>query len=176
MSARDLLAKVFTASATSIAVAIAVAVAPATATADIPFWQISEGLQKCLDVTNGSTLDGAIMQQWNCNGGENQQFFDESVVAGYYRIRTVETGRCLGVSNNSTKDLAPIEQRLCASGFPAYQEWKFIPTGTPNQYEFQAKSSGKCMDVRGMSTADGAVIQQFTCNKTSNQIWSFSIL
>jgi hypothetical protein len=28
----------------------------------------------CLDVTGGSTADGALVELWNCNGGSNQQW------------------------------------------------------------------------------------------------------
>ena len=28
----------------------------------------------CLDVTGGSTADGALVELWGCNGGSNQQW------------------------------------------------------------------------------------------------------
>ena len=32
---------------------------------------------KCLDVTGRSTANGAVVQQWTCNGGTNQEWFEQ---------------------------------------------------------------------------------------------------
>jgi glucosylceramidase len=32
---------------------------------------------KCLDVTGASTANGAIVEQWPCNGGNNQKWFEQ---------------------------------------------------------------------------------------------------
>ncbi len=32
---------------------------------------------KCLDVTGASTANGAIVEQWPCNGGSNQKWFEQ---------------------------------------------------------------------------------------------------
>ena len=42
---------------------------------------IAQHSHKCLDITGASTADGALLQQWSCNGGSNQAFGFESVEA-----------------------------------------------------------------------------------------------
>jgi Ricin-type beta-trefoil lectin domain-like/Ricin-type beta-trefoil lectin domain len=42
---------------------------------------IAQHSHKCLDVTGGSTADGALLQQWTCTGATNQSFGFESVEA-----------------------------------------------------------------------------------------------
>jgi hypothetical protein len=42
---------------------------------------IAQHSNKCLDITGGSTADGALLQQWTCTGATNQAFGFESVEA-----------------------------------------------------------------------------------------------
>jgi hypothetical protein len=42
---------------------------------------IAQHSHKCLDITGASTADGALLEQWTCNGGSNQSFGFESVEA-----------------------------------------------------------------------------------------------
>lgn len=46
---------------------------------------------KCLDVRGASTADGAVIQQWECNGGASEQWWtrrDQGPFAQYLNYRT----------------------------------------------------------------------------------------
>lgn len=53
---------------------------------------------KVLDVTRGSTADGATVQQWGYAGTANRHWRLERVEGGAYRIENVESGEVLEVA------------------------------------------------------------------------------
>jgi len=121
---------------------------------------------KCVDVQKSSTSDGAVVHQWWCWGGANQDF--EFVPAGgdSYRIVARHSGKCLDVTGASTSNGAKVQQWPCTGA--ANQRWTVTPV-TSDAYQIRAVHSGKCLDVTGASTADGALIQQWTCGTGDNQ-------
>ncbi|WP_437806942.1 RICIN domain-containing protein [Sorangium sp. So ce1078] len=123
---------------------------------------------KCLDVNNASTSDGAVVQQWTCNGGNNQQWLLQSAGGAYYRIVARHSGKCLDVVSSSTADGASVKQYTCNGG--NNQQWQFQDDGG-GYYRIVARHSGKCLDVVSGSTSDGAAVKQYTCNGGNNQQW-----
>ena len=68
------------------------------------YWRvIARHSGKCLDVSSASTDDGAAIIQWQCHGGENQQWRVEAVTGGY-RLVARNSGKCLDVQGESTND------------------------------------------------------------------------
>ncbi|WP_243751686.1 RICIN domain-containing protein [Niastella caeni] len=63
----------------------------------------------CLDVTAGSTSNGALIQQWGYAGSYNQQWTIEGTGDGYFKIINRNSGKCLD------------DSRL-------YQQWRADPT------------------------------------------------
>jgi hypothetical protein len=51
------------------------------------------------------------------------------------------------------------------------QQWRFIPTGTPNVYNIQVQHSGMMLDVEGVSKDPGARVIQWPANGGINQMW-----
>ena len=72
--------------------------------------------QKCLDVNGGSLDDGASIIQWQCLGGDNQQWRLEVAGDGYSRIVSRHSGKCLDVNGGSLDDGASIIQWQCHGG------------------------------------------------------------
>ncbi len=123
---------------------------------------------KCLDVNGSSTADGAIVQQWTCGSGNNQQWQLQYASGGYYRLVARHSGKCLDVISSSTADGAAVKQYTCNSG--NNQQWQ-LQTVSPGYYRLVARHSGKCLDVPSNSTADGVAVKQYTCNGGTNQQW-----
>jgi hypothetical protein len=123
---------------------------------------------KCLDVNSASTADGAVVQQWSCNGGTNQQWQLQDVGGGYFQVIARHSGKCLDVVSASTADGAAVKQYACNGG--TNQQWQLQDAGG-GYSRVVARHSGKCLDVVNASTADGAAVKQYACNGGTNQQW-----
>ncbi|MFC3895244.1 RICIN domain-containing protein [Lentzea rhizosphaerae] len=56
-----------------------------------------------LDVTSGSTSDGAGITQWGYNGADNQNWKFEAVSAGAYEISSRRSGKLIDAGNGYSK-------------------------------------------------------------------------
>ncbi|HEV3261681.1 MAG TPA: RICIN domain-containing protein, partial [Gemmataceae bacterium] len=126
---------------------------------------------QCLDVYGISQANGAFVDQWPCNGGDNQRWQLVSVGGGYYNIVVKHSGMCLDVYGISQADGASVDQWPCNGG--ANQQWQFVATDS-GYSELVARHSGKCLDVYAISQAAGASVDQWTCNGGQNQQWLIS--
>ncbi|GAB3812835.1 ricin-type beta-trefoil lectin domain protein [Kribbella italica] len=113
---------------------------------------------KCLDVTDGSTVNGNQPQLWTCTSGPNQRW----TVGSDGTIRGL--GKCLDVTGNGTADGTAIQLWDCFGG--PNQRWT-VSNGT-----LVNVGSGKCLDVRNASSADGTRLQLWTCTGAANQRWT----
>ncbi|WP_055703320.1 RICIN domain-containing protein [Streptomyces silaceus] len=123
--------------------------------------------EKCVDVADRSTADGARLVQWGCNGGVNQQYWLKDSGEGRVRIMARHSGKCLTVDGGSSDDGAAVVQAGCDDS--GRQEWKVVGDGTG--IRLTAAHSGKCLDLTNQSTADGTALIQWTCNGGDNQKW-----
>ena len=129
---------------------------------------VAQNSGKCMDVTGISTANGALIQQWQCIGGANQQATITRDANGWYEIRFRHSGKCLDVTAWSTADGTQLQQWDCHGG----DNQRFsIPPYSGAIGEIKSKWSGKCVDVREYSTANGAAIQQWACHGGTNQRW-----
>jgi thermitase len=120
---------------------------------------------KCLDVFNADTTNGAKVIQWGCNGGNNQKWKIEPVGA-YYKLTAVHSGRVLEVNGASTANGAFIDQWDYVAG--ANNElWNITKLGSG--FQLVAVHSGKNLDVQNFGTADGTIIQQTAYNGSTAQ-------
>jgi len=80
---------------------------------------------KCLDVTGRSTANGAVIQQYTCNGGTNQEWYpsvaQNNPAATIYNLINLNSGKCLDVTGRSTANGAVVQQWTCNGG--TNQEW-----------------------------------------------------
>lgn len=124
---------------------------------------------KALDVRDGSTDDGANVQQWEYDGTEKQHWQVESVGDGYYRLVASHSGKALDVSGVSTDDGANVHQWTYVDG--ENQQWAIEPVG--DAYRVLARHSGKALDVSGYSTENGGNVHQWAYHGNANQHWHF---
>jgi len=127
-----------------------------------------------LDVSQGSTSNGAPVITWWVNGGANQKWTFETVRSTptqiIYRIRNVNSTKCLTTNGIAGGQLY---QYSCFPDDP-YQEWT---TGIGaafdgSAYSIRNVSFGLCVDVYGYNTLPGAKVDAWPCNSQQNQFFS----
>jgi len=73
--------------------------------------------QKCMDIVGGSLADQAVVQQYTCHGGPNQQWYLIPFgSSGNHLIVSRNSGKCLDVAGGSLADYARIQQYRCHGG------------------------------------------------------------
>ena len=139
---------------------------------------------KCLEVGGWATNNGAGVDQWDCTGGANQQWFWDGK-----SIRNRNSGKCLEVGGWATNNGAGVDQWDCTGG--ANQQWdqEVLESGNGSCASiFWNVNSQLVLEVFGWSTANGARVDQwqlpagvsFVCeagdsnfgSKNYNQQWS----
>lgn len=120
-----------------------------------------------LEVPYSTTTPGAILDQWQWNGGANQQWNLVPIGNGWSYIQNVGNGQLVSVYANSTDDGAQIDQ--WPEGAPS-QQWQIVPQGS-SWNSIANLNSGKVLDVTNFSQDDGALIQQWDWLVGANQQW-----
>jgi hypothetical protein len=87
----------------------------------------------------------------------------------WFRLRNVNSGKVLGVSNMSAADSANVVQ--FTDNGTADHLWQLIDNGSGN-VRIRNANSLKILAVNGASTADSAQIQQFSDNGTPDHVWT----
>ena len=136
-------------------------------------YTITTGLRTdgALDVSGGSSANGARVQVWSSNGTAAQRWRIESAGGGYYRIINVGSGKALDVAYASSKSGTKVWQY--ASNGTAAQKWRFV--AVKGGYKItSALSDDLALDVSGGSRRDGAGVQVYAANGTSAQVWTLT--
>ncbi len=113
---------------------------------------------KCLDVSGGSTANGAQIILWDCHGGPNQLW------------NTTRSGELRGIGNKCLD----VDASRNADG-QKIQLWDC--NGGPNQkwspaFANQIKGwGGRCLDVKNSGTANGTPVIIYPCTGNANQKW-----
>jgi uncharacterized protein (TIGR03790 family) len=129
----------------------------------------------CLDVRGKSTAPGAIVQQWPCWNGANQQWEFTSLPDGRYTIRSRQSGLLLTVADASTANGAAITMQPNHGWFapPANQLWSVGAPDANGRRAIISANSDSCLDDPGSSTKPGTAMQQSTCSGGPTQKWLF---
>lgn len=113
---------------------------------------------KCIDVPDGISADGAQLQLWKCNGTPAQQFSRGP------NGSLVVLDKCMDVAWAAQHNGAKVQLAYCNGG-PA-QVWVLEGEALRNPH------SNKCVDVRDWNPADGAPLQIWDCAPgQANQVW-----
>jgi hypothetical protein len=132
-----------------------------------------------LDVENGSTSTGALIDQWPSNGGTNQEWTLNKVAgtSDVFTLTSVKSGLCLDVPGQSATEGVQLEQWTCNGG--TNQEWALDPVGSyatsgDADYQLTNLESGYTVEDENNSTTEGSAIDQWPSNGGSNQDWTLS--
>ncbi|MEU4243534.1 ricin-type beta-trefoil lectin domain protein [Actinoplanes sp. NPDC026619] len=120
---------------------------------------VSAASNRCLDDPDWRQDDGAPIEIWDCNNGNNQLW--TRTPAG----QLVVYGKCLDAYDNQTAPGTKVQLWTCNGG--ANQQWHLNADGSITGIQ-----SGLCLDVTGAATTNGTLIELWTCNGGNNQRWT----
>ncbi|MFB6889092.1 RICIN domain-containing protein [Kitasatospora sp. NPDC056327] len=138
---------------------------PTAPAASGPLFSIANyGSEKCLEVTDWSTGNGATVRQWTCTGGANQQWYWTTG----NELVNAHSGKCLDIPFASTEPGTQAVQWTCNGG--TNQKWTDEAVSTFTN-RWVNVNSNLVLDVAFGSLADGAPVIQWTRNAGPNQVW-----
>jgi sugar lactone lactonase YvrE len=126
---------------------------------------------KALDVTGASTLNGALLQQYDFASSTNQIWQAIPIDSTFYQIRSIGTGKVLDARNAGAANGTLVQQWNYLGG--DQQKWQFVPQ-SDGSVEIVNKINNKALDVFGASTQNQATIQLWDYNATDNQKWQIT--
>jgi Calpain family cysteine protease/Ricin-type beta-trefoil lectin domain-like len=132
------------------------------------YYIVNASSGKVLDDPAFSTSNGAIIQQYQPNGGANQRWNLVALADGNYEVFNAYSGKVLDDPAFSTSNGTLIQQYQLNGGLN--QQWKFVALADGNYEVFNAYS-GKVLDDPAFSTSNGTQIQQYQLNGGANQQW-----
>jgi len=135
--------------------------------------RIGTGDGLCMDVEGGSEADGALVQQYTCNGSAAQRWKVTSVGNDVYELVSQASGKCLDVNGGSDASGAAVQQYTCNGS--AAQHWVVDDRGGGKYRLIAQTGSGKCLDVRGGSAENATKLQQYSCNGSDAQSLVFAL-
>lgn len=131
---------------------------------------VSSGL--ALNVSGGSTSDGAAVIQWPWGSGSANAewtFNSSGCQNGYYQIVNVNSGLDAVVQGASTSEGAPIIQ--WSFGSAGNDQWQ-PQQNSDGSYTFVNYNSGQVLEDPGSSSSQGTQMDQWDSNSGSNQEWN----
>ncbi|WP_055692934.1 ThuA domain-containing protein [Streptomyces prasinopilosus] len=111
---------------------------------------------KCVDVDGWGATNGAKVQLWGCNSGDNQRWQTTGAT-----LRSM--GKCLDVDAWGTANGTKVQLWDCHGG--TNQDWSVRSDGT-------IRNRGTCLDTAGGSAADGTQLIISQCNGRASQKWT----
>jgi ricin-type beta-trefoil lectin protein len=82
------------------------------------YWIQNQGTGKCMDLNNGSSVNGTPVQQWSCVNNDNMKWVLDPNPHNlkpddYFTISNQRGGTCLDVTNGSIDEFAPLQGYHC---------------------------------------------------------------
>ena len=125
-----------------------------------------------LDVSGGSSANGANVQLYQSNGTNAQRWQVTHDSKGYVTLTNVGSGKVLDVNGASTADGANVQQY--ASNGTWAQKWITIKNADGSYTFYSGLHDRKVLDVYGGATSNGANVQLYEDNGTKAQRWFVS--
>ncbi|MEU7865231.1 pectate lyase [Dactylosporangium sp. NPDC049140] len=121
---------------------------------------------KVIDVYNWATNDGAPVNQWSRNDLAVQQWKFVDAGSGYYKIKSVMSGKVLDLPN-ATDGLQLVQN---ADNGSTTQHFR-LQDSSGGYVRFVNRHSNKVIETWEWSTADGAMLDGYTNLDGANQQW-----
>ena len=123
-----------------------------------------------LDVSAGSSANGANVQLYQSNGTNAQRWRVTHDSKGYVTLTNVGSGKVLDVNGASTADGANVQQY--ASNGTWAQKWIAVKNADGSYTFYSGLHDRKVLDVYGGMTSNGANVQLYAGNGTKAQRWT----
>ena len=131
---------------------------------------VASGL--ALNVTGGSTANGAAIIQWPFSAGQTNALWTfVPTSGGYYQIKNVNSGEVVNVTGASGINGAAVIQWSAQGMIPGNDQWMPVSNGD-GTYSFYNLYSQQALDVPGGSTASKVQMDQWFGNSTAAQKWT----
>ena len=124
-----------------------------------------------LDVSGGSSANGANIQLWSANGTKAQKFYVKYMGMGLYEIGT-SSGKCLDVASGSVSSGANVQQWV--KNNTVAQRW-YIIADANGGCRISSASSGHCLNVYQNKGQSGQNVNVSTRNNTKGQRFNLVI-
>ncbi|MDN5217249.1 RICIN domain-containing protein [Fulvivirgaceae bacterium BMA12] len=126
-----------------------------------------------MDVSGGSSLNGANVIQWTANGGDNQKWNITGIGNDEYKLINVSSQKSLDINNASAANGANVIQWNYSGS--SNQKFKLVPAGD-GKFNIKPVHSNKCIAISGGGTAAGDNVIQWECNgvTANEQKWMFN--
>jgi hypothetical protein len=123
---------------------------------------------KAMEVENFSQEDGGLIQLWESNGVESQQWKIVQMSGNDYKIVCKNSGKVLDTVTAGTENGTWVHQweNLDVES----QLWNF-EKNEDGSYKILSKLCGKCLDVAELSAENGARVQIWDDLNGENQKW-----
>jgi hypothetical protein len=128
---------------------------------------VASGLS--LNVSGGSTANGAAIIQWPYQGANNSLFTFIPTDSGYYQINSVNSGSDVVVQGASTSNGALIIQWTFGSA--QNDQWQ-PQQNSDGTYTFVNRHSGKVLEDPGSNMSQGTQMDQWSSGGGANQKWN----
>ena len=120
------------------------------------YYIVNEASGKVLDDPGGSTSNGAVIDQWQLNGGANQQWDFVPSANGNLTMINKASGKALDDPGFSTSNGTPIIQSQLNGGLN--QQWQLDVQAGERQLAIVNAYSRMALDDPGCSTSNGTPI------------------
>jgi len=119
---------------------------------------------KCLDLFDGNTENGAAIGIWFCNGRESQRWcFQDGKL-----MLASDNSKCIDVPATDERPAAGTALQIWDCNGSPSQGWGFdADAGTV--YLVNSGDASLCLDLPGGDTSDGQIAQVWDCNAASQQ-------
>ncbi|MFT6098603.1 MAG: hypothetical protein ACJAYF_001145 [Arenicella sp.] len=132
---------------------------------------------KCLDLSAGSSNNGAAMDVWSCSRNNANQHFKIHNRNGIRDTTTRHTIRMAGdlcIDNEASSGNPPngthFDVKRCIDSGLNRQDWKFKARGS-GWYQIQMYGMNKYLDVSKRSQSDDQLVHAWTASSGENQHW-----
>ncbi|MEV7614597.1 RICIN domain-containing protein [Streptomyces sp. NPDC089799] len=121
---------------------------------------------KCLDIQGASRDPGALVQQFSCKTGYQQEFATLFGADGLTRMQPRHSGKCIGAAG--TAPGSQVTQQVCHDG--AIQRWDLVDLGG-GQVAVRNAATGLCLDDGANPSGSRREVRQVVCTGSSTQNW-----
>ena len=127
---------------------------------------------RVIDVTNGSTANGANVQIYSSNSSFAQKVKINAVGINIYTIQFTNSDKVLDVEGGSSKVGANVQQYASNSTYAQY--WYLKNAAQSGYYNIFSLVSGLVLDVAGAVDANGTNVQVYSLNNTAAQAFKLN--